>query len=297
VPTRAHALGLLAAGLTLPACGMRRDATAIGSKNFTESLLLGELYAQVIEDNGHPVRRRLDLGGTDIAMAALRRDEIDCYPEYTGTALLVVLKSQPQGDAVQTFDFVKSEYEKRYGLTWLDPAPMNNTQALATTRPLAAKYGLRTLSDVAAKAPQLRLGAVPEFVKRSDGLPGLQRAYGGFNFKSIRLIDFGLKYKALLDGDVDIVVAFGTDGAIVADNLVVMQDDKHLFPPYQVAPVFRIDALKARPELATILNSVAPLLTDTVMRTLNNEIDGPQKREPSEVARDFIKAHGLIRND
>jgi osmoprotectant transport system substrate-binding protein len=296
VTTRARALGFLAAGLTLPACGLHRDATAIGSKNFTEALLLGELYAQVIEDNGHPVRRRLDLGGTDIAMAALRRGEIDLYPEYTGTALLVVLKAQPQGDAVQTFDYVKSEYEKRYGLTWLDPAPMNNTQALATTRELSAKYGLHTLSDVAAKAPLLRLGAVPEFVKRSDGLPGLQRAYGGFNFKSIRLIDFGLKYKALLGGDVDIVVAFGTDGAIVADNLVVMQDDKHLFPPYQVAPVIREDALKARPELAAILNRVAPLLTDTVMRTLNNEIDGPQKREPSEVARDFIKAHGLINN-
>jgi osmoprotectant transport system substrate-binding protein len=294
VTTRAHALGLLAAGLTLPACSNHRDAVAIGSKNFTEALLLGELYAQLIEDNGHPVRRRLDLGGTDIAMAALRRGEIDLYPEYTGTALLVVLKSKPQGDAVQTFDFVKSEYERLYGLTWLDPAPMNNTQALATTAQISARFGLRTLSDVAAKAPQLRLGAVPEFVKRSDGLPGLQRAYGGYNFKSIRLIDFGLKYKALLDGDVDIVVAFGTDGAIVADKLVVMQDDKHLFPPYQVAPVIRLDALKARPELAEILNSAAPLLTDTVMRTLNNEIDGPQKREPADVAQQFIKAHGLI---
>jgi len=152
------------------------------------------------------------------------------------------------------------------------------------------------LSDVAAKAPQLRLGAVPEFVKRSDGLPGLQRVYGGFDFKKISLIDFGLKYKALLGGDVDIVVAFGTDGAIVADDLVVMQDDKHLFPPYQVAPVIRMDALKARPQLAAILNRVAPLLTDTTMRTLNNEIDGPQKREPADVAREFIKAHGLINN-
>jgi osmoprotectant transport system substrate-binding protein len=294
VTTRAHALGLLAAGLALPGCGTHRDAVGIGSKNFTESLLLGELYAQVIEDNGHPTRRRLDLGGTDIAMEALRRGEIDLYPEYTGTALLVVLKAKPQGDAVQTFDFVKSEYERLYSLTWLDPAPMNNTQALATTRAVSARYGLHTLSDVAKKAPQLRLGAVPEFVKRADGLPGLQRAYGGFDFKTISLIDFGLKYKALLDGDVDIVVAFGTDGAIVADNLVVMQDDKHLFPPYQVAPVIRLDALKARPELAAILNRVAPLLTDTVMRTLNNEIDGPQKREPAEVARDFIKAHGLI---
>jgi osmoprotectant transport system substrate-binding protein len=294
VSTRAHALGLLAAGLTLPACGVHHDATAIGSKNFTEALLLGELYAQMIEDNGHPVRRRLDLGGTDIAMAALRRGEIDCYPEYTGTALLVVLKAQPRGDAVQTFDFVKSEYERRYALTWLDPAPMNNTQALATTKALAARFGLRTLSDVAAKAPQLRIGTVPEFLKRSDGLPGLQRVYGGFNFKAIDSIDFGLKYKALLDGDVDIVVAFGTDGAIVADDLVVMQDDKHLFPPYQVAPVIRQEALKARPELAAILNRVAPLLTDAVMRTLNNEIDGTQKREPADVARDFIKAHGLI---
>jgi osmoprotectant transport system substrate-binding protein len=238
VTTRAHALGLLAAGLTLPACSNHRDAVAIGSKNFTESLLLGELYAQLIEDNGHPVRRRLDLGGTDIAMAALRRGEIDVYPEYTGTALIVVLKAKQQGDAVQTFDFVKSEYERLYGLTWLDPAPMNNTQALATTAAISARYGLRTLSDVAAKAPQLRLGAVPEFVKRSDGLPGLQRAYGGFNFKTIRLIDFGLKYKALLDGDVDIVVAFGTDGAIVADKLVVMQDDKHLFPPYRLRRSF-----------------------------------------------------------
>ena len=294
--TRARVLGLIAAGIALPACSNHHDAVAVGSKNFTESELLGELYAQLIEDNGHPVRRRLDLGGTDIAMAALRRGEIDVYPEYTGTALLVVLKSQPQGDAVQTFDFVKSEYERLYGLTWLDPAPMNDTQALATTRALAARFGLRTLSDVAAKAPQLRLGAVPEFAKRSDGLPGLQRAYGGFNFKSIRLVDIGLKYKALLDGDVDIVVAFGTDGLIVADDLVVMQDDKHFFPPYQVAPVIRQDALKARPELAAILNRAAPLLTDTVMRTLNNQIDGPQKREPAEVAQDFIKAHGLISN-
>jgi osmoprotectant transport system substrate-binding protein len=294
VSTRAHALGLLAAGLILPGCSNHHDAVSIGSKNFTESELLGELYAQLIEDNNHPVRRRLDLGGTDIAMAALRRGEIDVYPEYTGTALLVVLKSQPRGDAVQTFDFVKSEYERLYGLTWLDPAPMNDTQALATTRALSARFGLHTLSDVAAKAPQLRLGAVPEFAKRSDGLPGLQKAYGGFNFKSVRLVDIGLKYKALLDGDVDIVVAFGTDGLIVADDLVVMQDDKHFFPPYQVSPVIRLDALKARPELAGILNRVAPLLTDTTMRTLNNEIDGTQKREPADVARDFIKAHGLV---
>jgi osmoprotectant transport system substrate-binding protein len=293
---RARALGLVAAAGALPSCGFGSDATKVGSKNFTEALLLGEVYAQVLEDNGLPVRRRLDLGGTEIAMEALERGEIDLYPEYTGTALLVILKAQPHGDAVQTFDFVRRQYESRFGLTWLDPAPMNNTQALATTGAVAARYGLRTLSDVAVKAPQLRLGAVPEFVKRPDGLPGLQRVYGGFEFKQIRLIDFGLKYSALLAGDVDIVVAFGTDGAIIADKLVVMQDDKHLFPPYQVAPVVRVETLHAHPQIAPLLNAVAPLLTDDVMRTLNNQIDGPQKLEPADVARSFIKAHGLIQS-
>jgi len=152
------------------------------------------------------VRRRLDLGGTDIAMAALQRGEIDLYPEYTGTALLDVLKAQPRGDAVQTFDFVKSEYERLYNLTWLDPAPMNNTQALATTRELSAHFGLRTLSDVAKKAPQLRLGAVPEL----PSAPTVCRTANASTAASIQddqPVDNGLKYKALLDGDVDIVVA------------------------------------------------------------------------------------------
>ncbi len=289
---RASALALFAT-VPLAGCGLDRDTTKIGSKNFTESLLLGELYAQLLEAGGLHVRRRLDLGGTDIAMEALQRGEIDCYPEYTGTALLVVLKAALQGDPAQTFAYVKREFAARYGLTWLDPAPMNNTEALATTRAIAARYGLRTLSDVAMKAPQLRLGAVPEFVKRPDGLPGLQRVYGGFHFKDVRLIDFGLKYKALLDGDVDIVVAFGTDGAIVADDLVVMRDDKHLFPPYNVAPVVRTATLQARPAIATILNRVAPLLTDRVMQSLNEQIDGPAKQEPADVAAAFIKQHGL----
>jgi osmoprotectant transport system substrate-binding protein len=203
-----------------------------------------------------------------------------------------VLRAPPPRPPAATFAFIKSEYERRYDLTWLDPAPMNDTQALATTPAVAARYGLRTLSDLAARAPQLRLGAVPEFVKRSDGLPGLQRAYGGFAFKEIRLIDFGLKYRALLAGDVDVVVAFGTDGDIVADRLVVLTDDKHLFPQYHVAPVVRRATLAAHPQIAAALDPLAPLLTDGVMQALNEQIDGPQKREPADVAGDFLKAHG-----
>ncbi len=273
---RASVLALLAAA-PLAGCGLDHDTTKIGSKNFTESLLLGELYAQLLENGGLHVRRRLDLGGT----------------EYTGTALLVVLKAGLRGDPAQTFAYVKQQYAARYGLTWLAPAPMNNTEALATTAAVAERYGLRTLSDLAVQAPQLRLGAVPEFVSRPDGLPGLKRVYGGFAFKEVRLVDFGLKYKALIDGDVDIVVAFGTDGAILADHLVVMRDDKQLFPPYNVAPVVRTATLAARPGIATILNRVAPLLTDPVMQGLNEQIDGPAKQEPADVAAAFIKQHGL----
>jgi osmoprotectant transport system substrate-binding protein len=292
--TRGRALGLIGATLAAAGCGGgEQTQVAVGAKNFTEELLLGEIYAQVLAGHGLRVARKLNLGGTDIAMEALRRGEIDLYPEYTGTALLTQLKRPPVADGTQIYAIVKAAYEKQYGLTWLDPAPANNTQALATTGPLAAKYSIRTLSQLAAAASQLRLGAIPEFLKRSDGLPGLQRVYGGFHFKETRLIDIGLKYKALLIGDVDVVVAFGTDGEIVGEHLTVFTDDKHFWPAYNVAPVVRDQTLKAYPQIAPQLNAIAPLLTDTVMRSLNDEVAGKQKREAGDVARDFIKAHGL----
>lgn len=290
---RGPTLALLGAALIAPACGGARPQIAVGAKNFTEELILGEIYAQVLAGHGLRVARKLNLGGTDIAMEALRRGEIDLYPEYTGTALLTQLKRQPMADGKQMYALVKAEYERQYGLTWLEPAPANNTQALATTAALAAKYNLHTLGQLATAAPQLRLGAVPEFLKRSDGLPGLQRVYGGFRFKETRLIDIGLKYKALLIGAVDVVVAFGTDGEILGEHLTVFVDDKHFWPAYNVAPVVRDATLKMYPAIAAQLNAVAPLLTDTVMRSLNDEVAGKQKREAEDVASDFVKAHGL----
>jgi osmoprotectant transport system substrate-binding protein len=292
--TRGRALGLIGAALAVDGCAAGgQSQVAVGAKNFTEQLILGEMYAQVLEAHGLRIARKLNLGGTDIAMEALRRGEIDLYPEYTGTALLTQLKLQPRGNGKQIYATVKAAYERRYGLTWLDPAPANNTQALATTGSIAAKYGISTLSRLAAAAPQLRLGAIPEFLKRSDGLPGLQRVYGGFQFKETRLIDIGLKYKALAIGDVDVVVAFGTDGEIVGQHLTVFVDDKHFWPAYNVAPVVRDPTLKAYPQIAAQLNAIAPLLTDTAMRSLNDEVAGTQKREATDVARDFIKTHGL----
>jgi osmoprotectant transport system substrate-binding protein len=292
--TRARALALLTAA-TLAGCGGGNSGTnvAIGSKDFTEELILGEMYAQLLEKQGLKVDRKLNLGGTQVAMEALRRGDIDLYPEYTGTALITVLKLHPMGDAAAMYDAVKSAYKRDYQLTWLDAAPMNDTQALATTLAITARYKLHTLSDLSTAAPHLRLGAIPEFTKREDGLPGLQRVYGGFKFEEVRLFDIGLKYKALLSGQVDVVVAFGTDGQIVADKLVVFGDDKHFWPSYQVAPVVRDATLARLPQIAPALNALAPLLTDDAMRALNYQVDG-KKREPEDVAREFLAAHKLV---
>lgn len=296
--SRSSALRALA-GLALVSggCGHgRARAVKVGSKNFTEELLLGEMYAALLrEHGGFSVETRLDLGGTQIAMASLQRGDIDLYPEYTGTALLTELHLPAQHERATVYATVQREYQRRFGLRWLDPAPMNDTQALAVTAQTAARRSLYTLSDCARLAPQLRLGAVPEFTDRPDGLPGLQRAYGGFHFASVKLIDIGLKYRALLDGDVDVVVAFGTDGQIDAQHLVVLEDDKHFFPPYQVAPVVRGDTLQRFPQIATILNPLAPKLTDATMRRLNWRVDG-QHEEPADVARDFLARSGLLRS-
>lgn len=292
--SRRRLLTLAGAGM-LAGCaggGNRGTSVSVGSKDFTEELILGEMYALLLERRGMQVQRKLNLGGTQVAMAALQRGDIDLYPEYTGTALITVLKQQPRGDAASIYDTVKSAYAREYNLTWLKPAPMNDTQALATTQAVAKQYALRTLSDVSRAAPNLRLGAIPEFTKREDGLPGLQRVYGGFRFKDVRLFDIGLKYAALLRGQVDVVVAFGTDGQIVADKLVIFQDDKHFWPTYNVAPVVRADALKRLPAIADALDALAPLLTDDAMRMLNYDVDG-KKAEPADVARDFLTAHKL----
>jgi osmoprotectant transport system substrate-binding protein len=294
--TRRRVLTALAALALAPAACAKRATTPaikVGSKNFTEELLLGEMYAQLLEHAGYAVDRRLNLGSIEVTMSALERGDIDVYPEYTGTALLVVLKMPPLSDRKRVYDTVRAEYARRFNLAWLAPAPMNDSQALATTQRTAAQYHLATLSDLAREAPSLRLAAVPEFTNRPDGLRGLQRVYGGFKFKSIRYVAIGLKYKALIDQDVDVAVAFATDGQIEADHLVVLEDDRHFWPPYQVAPVARSDALQRFPKLAPTLNAVASSITDLAMRTLNRRVD-ENHEEPADVVRDFLRATGLV---
>jgi osmoprotectant transport system substrate-binding protein len=293
VISRRHALAAIAVFALSPSACARRQTLKVGSKNFTEELILGEMYAALLEHAGLPVERRLNLGSTQVVMPALARGDVDLYPEYTGTALLVVLKQPPLSDRRAVYNTVKTEYAKQFDLVLLDPAPMNDTQALATTRTLAAKYSLRTLSDCARAAPSLRLGSPHEFLERPDGLPGLIKAYGGFAFARVVPVDIGLKYKALETGAVDVVVAFGTDGEIDAYQLVVLEDDKHFFPPYAVAPVVRAQSLQAFPSIAPTLNKLAPLLTDEVMRHLNYQVDGA-RQEPADVAHAFLTQSALL---
>ncbi|GAB4377953.1 MAG: glycine betaine ABC transporter substrate-binding protein [Elainellaceae cyanobacterium] len=293
-------LAFLTAGVLIACAGGGNNATTsadapirVGSKDFTEQFIIGEMYALVLENAGFQVERKLNLGGTPVAQAALESGEIDLYPEYTGTGLLTVLKQPTITDQQEVYQAVSQGYKEQFNLVWLEPAPMNNTQALAMTQEGSQQYGVETISDLASKASELVMIGPPEFEAREDGLPGIKAKYGDFQLEEYKAVDAGLKYKGLVDGEADVAVAFGTDGEISAYDLVVLEDDQQLFPPYQVAPVVRQEVLDAKPDVAEALNQLAPLLTNETMQKLNYEVSGNQ-REPADVAREFLTQEGLI---
>jgi osmoprotectant transport system substrate-binding protein len=288
--SRARALALIGSAVALARCGSSGPAIRVGSKNFTESIVIAEIYSRALENAGMKVERHLNLGSTAIAMAAIERGDIDLYPEYTGSGLLDVLHLAPMRDPKKIYETVAAAYAKQYHLTWLDPSPMNDSQALATTKAISEAHGLTTLSGLAKAAPQFRLATIQEFLARADGLPGLQKFYGGFDFKSVKTYDITLKYQALRDGAADIGSAFSTDGSISTDDLVVLRDDRHFWPAYNVAPVVRQDALARDPRIATVLNALSPAITDRAAARMNAAVEGG-KQDPSDVADAFL--HGL----
>lgn len=301
-------------GLLLTACGTPAQTTQptaapqpapadtapirIGSKNFTEAILVAELYALALENAGMTVERKFNLGATPVAHTALVNGEIDLYPEYTSTGLLEVLKQTPLPDAQAILAATRTGYEEQFNLTWLEPSPFNNTNALAMTRQRAEELGIRTYSDLVARSGELKLGGPPEFPERED-TKGLMAAYGfdpkfiGDNF--VQLDTGALRYEALTKGDIDVVVAFGTDGQINGLGLALLEDDKNYYPIYQIAPVIRQDTLAANPAIAETLNKLAPLLTNEVMSGLNWQVDGPEKKEIADVARAFLQQQGFIK--
>jgi osmoprotectant transport system substrate-binding protein len=286
-----------AAATEAPATGGSGEPIAIGSKNFTEAILVAEMYALVLENAGFTVERKFNLGATPVAQAALVNGDIDLYPEYTSTGLLEVLQAEPIADAAGIVEAVRAGYEEQFQLTWLEPSPFNNTNALAMTQAKADELGIKTYSDLVAQSGTLKLGGPPEFPERQD-TAGLVEAYGfdaaftGANF--VQLDTGALRYEALQNGDIDVVVAFGTDGQINGLGLALLEDDKSFYPIYQIAPVVRQDTLAANPGIADALNKLAPALTNDVMSGLNWQVDGPDKKEPAAVASEFLKAQGII---
>jgi osmoprotectant transport system substrate-binding protein len=268
----------------------------VGSKNFTEQFILGEMYKQLLEANGFTVEENFGLASEAVAHEALKNGEIDLYPEYTSTGLQAILKLPAQKDRQQIFNTVKSEYEKQFQITWLDASPFENNQALAMTKARADELGIKTYSDLSQKAGDLILGGPAEFFEREDGVKGLQTAYGGFQFKDNKQLDPSLRYGALTNGEIDVVVAFSTDGEIGGLDLALLEDDKQFYPPYQVAPVIRQDTLSANPQIADILNALTPKLADAkTMANLNYAVDGPDKKEPADVAKQFLTEQGLLK--
>lgn len=290
-------------GVLLVACNRTSSpntAVTIGSKDFTESFILAEMYASVLENAGIQVNRKLNLGGTPVAHNAILTGQIDLYPEYTGTALLTILKLSANKNSKQVFDTVGEVYRSQFNLVWLEPSPMQSTNFMVVTREVAERYGIKTLSDMIENASNLRIVVPPEFLQREDGLPGLKKLYGNFDFKQIIIVDPGLRYRAITSGQADAILAFSTDGELsvmdyegTLDNLVALEDDRQFYPPYQVSPVVRAAILEANPIIRDTLNTLTPQITDEVMRRLNYEVVG-RHREPSKVAQEFLREVGLI---
>jgi len=285
--TLAGLIVLLLGIYALGGCGRKPADIVVGSKNFTESALLGELLAQHIERRlGLKVERKLNLGGTLLAHQALTSGAIDLYPEYTGTALTAVLKRPPASDLAAVFSQVREAYEVQWRLDWLRPLGFNNTFAMIVRGETARKEKLATLSE-AARAQAWKLGVGYEFLQRPDGLPGLLRTYHLRTSGAPISMDLGLLYAALKSKRVDLIAASSTDGLISVLDVAVLEDDRRYFPPYECAVIAREETLAKYSGLREALEQLSGMLTDRVMRKLNFGVDG-EHRPPAQVASRFL---------
>lgn len=275
-------------------CTKERPIT-VGSKNFTEQVILGEIVAQHLEHRlGRHVDRQLNLGGTLLVHQALVNGDIDLYPEYTGTALATVLKLPPAHDPVAAMALVRAEYQAQFGVEWMDPLGFNNTFAMVIRGEDARTSKTATLSEAARYSPGWNLGVGYEFQQRSDGLAGLLKTYNLPILGSPKTMDLGLLYKALEQRHVSMVAGNATDGQLSVLDVLILQDDKRYFPPYDCALAVRRKSLEANPPLRQALTELAGLFTDLTMRKLNYQVDGAH-RPVREVAEQFLRDAGLLR--
>ncbi len=284
---------ILTAGLLLSSCGTGSTVT-IGTKDFGENIVLGEMFAQLIEQHTDlKVNRKLNMGGTFVCFEAIKNGGIDIYPEYTGTGLTAQLKMDVITDPDEAYRVVSEEFKTQFGVTWLEPFGFNNTYTLAVTDAVYQQYGVETYSDLAEISENLVFGAEHEFFDRQDGFDGLVELYN-MTFKGEpKKMNVSLKYQAIGSGDMDVTDAFATDGPIKQYNLKVLKDDLNFFPPYYAAPIIRTETLEKHPELEGVLNMLAGQIDDAAMTELNYKID-VEGQEVEAVAKAFLQARGLL---
>ena len=265
----------------------------LGPRISPEQLILGELFAQVIEARTHlPVERRFYLAGTFICQQAILAGRIDIYPEYTGTALTAVLKEKPSGTKQEVYQRVQQDYERKFGLSVGPPLGFDDTFAMVIRGEDARRLQLKTLSQAAAFTPQWRAGFGYEFMERPDGYKGLVASYGLRFAEAPRIMDLGLITRALKDHQVDLIAGNNTDGLIPALDFVVLEDDHHYFPPYEAVAIMRGEMMKTHPEVGAALGALAGAISDDDMRRLNYAVDG-EHRDPAAVVREFLRGRGL----
>jgi glycine betaine/choline ABC-type transport system substrate-binding protein len=287
---------LLAAVFAAPfeeAKGQVKPVIMVGSKGFTEQLILGNIVALIMENNGFKVERKIGLGGTVICHEAIVRGDINVYVEYTGTGLTTILKRPVVKDPEEVYRIVKKDYEEKFKLTWLKPWGFNNTYCIVMRKDDAERLKVNKISDLKPIAKDLIFGATIEFMARPDGVPGLTKLYD-LKFKDQKGMDPGLVYKAIAEKQVDVISGFATDGRIPAFDLVVLDDDLRFFPPYYAAPVVRMDLLAKASRAADLLNRLAGKISNIDMATMNYSVDG-KKLEAETVAKDYLKNNGLIK--
>ena len=271
----------------------------VGSKNFPEQYILGELYAQTLEANGFNAETKLDLGSEQIADKALQNGQIDLYPEYTGTALVAIHgieASEVPETPEATYQQAKKLYAERDPAdTMLTPAPFNNTYGIFVRKEVAEQYNLKTLVDLAEASPKLTFVSFSEFQNRADGIPNMQKNYPSLDFGDVKIVNSigGPIYQGVLQGEGDAGVGFTTDGQLASDELVVMEDPKSIWPFYYPAPVVRSEVLKQNPKMEKVLNEVSASLDAETMRKLNAQVDIEQE-DPEDVAAEFLQEKGLV---
>jgi osmoprotectant transport system substrate-binding protein len=274
---------------------------SIGSKNFTEQYILGNMYAEALENAGFNVERNLNLGSEQIADRALQSGEIDLYPEYTGTSLVAILDYGEDNLAElespeETYEAARELYAERDPAnTMLEPASFNNTYGIFVRSDVAEERNLETLADLAQASPELTFVSYSEFQNRSDGYPNMQRNYPAFDFQDIVIANqLGLRYQGIQGGgEGEVGVGFQTDGQLASDELTVMEDEKNIWPFYNPAPVVRSDTLEENPEIEEVLNEVTASLDVETMRELNGRVDLDQE-DPEDVAREHLEQEGII---